>query len=156
MGHPRLSNEGGGFVGVELGDFRRVFLDDDAAAEFHAGGEFAGVDGPFVGDEAEALDGFEIGEVAVDAVDERLVFGADLRVGATRSERDAVAMPRSRAQGSRAAKLGAMSAAANLWRSPTMATLATRKLDLSLFSMGWGAMNLPPQVLSNSFLRSVM
>src|SRR5580700_9507573 len=65
------------FVGVELGDYGSVFLGDDAAAEFHAGGELAGVDGPLLGDEAKALDGFEIGEGRVDFVDDGLVFSAN-------------------------------------------------------------------------------
>ena len=128
------------FVGVEFGDFDGVFLMDDAAAKLHAGGELAGIDGPFIGDEAKALDGFEIGEGGVDAVDDGLVFGANLGVIDGRSERPAVefstAISRLRAQASSAAKLGMMRAEANLWRSPTTATLPTRKLVLSLFSMG--------------------
>ncbi len=44
----------------------------------------------------------------------------------------------------------------NLCLSPTSAACATSRLIFSLFSIGWGATILPPEVFSNSFLRSVM
>jgi len=54
------------------------------------------------------------------------------------------------------AKLGEMSAQANLCLSPTSAALPTSMCAFSLFSMGCGAIILPPLVFSISFLRSVM
>ena len=37
-----------------------------------------------------------------------------------------------------------------------MTTVPIKGLSFSEFSIGWGAMNLPPEVLIRSFLRSVM
>ncbi len=68
------------FIGVELGDFAGVLLGDHAAAQLETRREFSGVEGPLVGDEAKAFDGFKIGQRGIDAVDERLVCSADLLV----------------------------------------------------------------------------
>ena len=60
-----------------------------------------------------------------------------------------------RAQSSSSGKYGAISTAGNLRLSPSTTASAIKALCFSEFSIGWGAMNLPPEVLIRSFLRSV-
>lgn len=70
-----------GLIDIESRDLRRVLLKDHAAFELEAWREFARVEGPFVWYEMEALNGFEVGQGFVDAVDNGLVFGDDARIG---------------------------------------------------------------------------
>ena len=59
----------------------RIFRVDDAALELHGWGEFAGVLRPLVGDEAKALDGFEVGEAGVGFADDFAIERDNTAVG---------------------------------------------------------------------------
>ncbi len=60
------------------------------------------------------------------------------------------------AQASRASKSGTTRTAAKLRLLPIITASATNLFVFRRFSMGWGAMFLPPAVTMMSFLRSVM
>ena len=61
-----------------------------------------------------------------------------------------------RAQSSRTGNCGAISTAGNFRRSPITTAVPISGFSLREFSIGCGAINLPPEVLIKSFLRSVM
>ena len=56
----------GCFVGVKFGDHRRILGRKNAALDLHGGRQLAGVLRPLVGHDAKALEGFKVGEAAVD------------------------------------------------------------------------------------------
>ena len=59
----------GCFVGVKFGDRRRISRSENATLDLHRGRELSGVLRPLFGDDAEALEGFKVGQGAVHLAD---------------------------------------------------------------------------------------
>src|SRR6202453_3112654 len=65
---------GGRSVVVEGGDLCGIALGDYAPAQFQRGCQLTGIHRPFVGNQVEALDGLEIRQALINAVDEGMVL----------------------------------------------------------------------------------
>ena len=71
----------GCFVRVKCVDHRRILCRNDAAFELHGRGQFAGILRPLVGNEAKALDGFEVGQAGVGFAHDFAIEGNHAAVG---------------------------------------------------------------------------
>ena len=139
---------GGRFVVVEGGDVFGIAFSDHAPAQFQRGCQLTGIHRPLVGNQVETLDGLEIRQALVNAVDESMVLRLHRRnldqIGASRRGNPAAAPNLQRGKFGRSARI-------RLCRSPANTALGISTLAFSWLSIGWGAIILPPEVLIRSF-----